>query len=210
MNFPQTSTRFLPVQLHRGQFSGAAMRYIGLDYSEVNHVEVDANCTPRGTLNCYGVLLLALRDCGLLPDDFDLNLAPSRFGGQRPAKTLWHILHENFDEVPKTKLDGTPNLEMDDVLLFRWLDVNNHLHEPHHVAQHLGASAHDPYGQMIHALEWESGGGNSVFAQRLSELDWRRLDTVHRLKAEFRAEVFQSEDRVLDVAPDVVDSEVIS
>ena len=78
------------------------------------------------------------------------------------------------------------------------MDADPRLTEPHHVAMHLGMSDGDPYGSMIHALEWDAGGGDSIFVQRLSTLDWRRLDSVHRLKSEFRQTESRSDNRVLD------------
>lgn len=178
----QSSTRFASVRVSTSQLAAAALQFETLAYSSQTRVWHNDSGQWQGMANCFGILLLAAREVALLPQDFDLNLSPTRFNGQRPAKTLWQILHHNFDEVEWKDAEGKSLLQRADVLLFRWLDVDQRLNEPHHVALHLGTRPHEPYGRMLHALEGRSGGQDSIFQQRLSELDWRRIDRAFRLK----------------------------
>jgi cell wall-associated NlpC family hydrolase len=152
---------------------GEALRMRGLPYGSVTTAHREGvGGRWQGEVNCFGVLLLAAREAGLLPADFDVNLSPERFG-QSVAKSVMQILYLNFEHAPKT------DLQPGDVMLFRWKDCDHRRTEPHHVALFISPAI--PYGAMVHALDTTPGGGG-VFWQRMSELEWQRLEQVWRLK----------------------------
>lgn len=159
---------FNPVDVTRSQICAAAKEFIGMEYSANTNVATrDESGKWRGSCNCYGVLLLAARECGLIDADFDLGLPPALWG-QRQAKTLWEIIHANCEEVePDVMMAG-------DVLLFRYRDANPTLKEPHHV----GMIISDFPPMLLHAGQ----AAGRVYTCNIDELFLQRIESVWSLK----------------------------
>lgn len=167
--------QFNSVTVSRAQLVAAVRRYEGLEYSpDVTQVRVLASGEVSGCANCFGVLLLAARDLGMLAPDFDVNVAPGA-GGVRRARILRRLLELNFDLVPRESLRSA------DVLLCLHRDVDPRLNEAHHVAMCV-SSEPAPRGSMFHALNNGGGVVGKTFVQRIDALTWERIAEVHRLK----------------------------
>lgn len=118
---------FNQIDVTPDEICDAAICYLGLPYSQVTHIVHEENGSVKGSANCFGILLQAAKDKGLYPADFDVNLAPSTFGG-RVEKTLWSIIHANFHEVP------IEDMKHGDIPLMKYWDMNPKLRTEHHVS----------------------------------------------------------------------------
>lgn len=172
---------FNDVSITNDQVVEAALRHTGCEYCDDFNLITEIAGKKSGKCNCYGVLLSTARDLGLVDPDFDLNLTWKNFKMDKP-KIMWQIIHNNFIEVPKGDQSGRPLVAPADVLLQRWHDQDSRLQAVHHVAIHVGHRHDEPYGMMLHALDAESGGQDKIYVQRISELDWERIDSIWRLK----------------------------
>lgn len=135
---------FNDVRVTRSDLVAAAMGFVGLPYNEGTNLAFrEPGERWQGYANCFGVLLLAARECGLLHPELPLDLAPATFGGQAVAKTLLKIMEYNFDEVSFSATGRG------DILMLRYRDVNPQLNEPHHVAMLV----HDNPLRLLHASQ---------------------------------------------------------
>lgn len=174
-----TDLKFRDVHPSRERFVRACRKFKALDY-HVSQTWVEwegdrLTGTPRGHASCVGLILLGVLYVRLLPDGFDLNLSPENFGGVRPVKTLWNILHENCTQVDKE------SLMIGDILLFRYADVRPDLTRPHHIGVFVEANTM----RMIHAASITIGGEGKIkeehFGPDRNPLQWSRLEEVWRI-----------------------------
>lgn len=143
--------KFRDVAVTREELVAAVKKYNGLQYrASGSWVSCDPSGNLGGWCNCYGVLLLAARDVGLVPADFDVNLSPARWG-QAEAKTLWEIINQNFTQVATVAESVT--MCAGDVLLMRYRDVDPRLNEPHHVGMCVEESTWGRPSKLLHASQ---------------------------------------------------------
>lgn len=177
----KNSLIFNPVPVTAEAMVQAARRHVDCRYCDDFNFITEVDGRKVGKCNCYGVLLSTARDLGLVDADFDLNMTPSVFGLEKP-KVLWTLIHNNFLEIRKEDARGRALIAPADVMMFRWTDQDHRVQATHHVAMHVGYAPHEPYGLMLHALDAAAGGGDRIFVQRISALDWQRVDSIWRLK----------------------------
>lgn len=159
-------SKFTDVKVTQQQIVDAVMKYVGVTYRE-GHTFIDEmphmDGQKHGFANCYGILLLTAKDLELLPPVFNVNIHPASWG-QSEAKTLWDIIHLNFDKVDE--------MQRGDVVLMRYHDVDRNLKEPHHVGMIVDE------GQVIHA----SANTGKVSVQNMDVLFQQRIESIWRMK----------------------------
>ncbi len=152
------------------QIAATALEYIGVPYNEGSTVLLrDSWGRPYGMTNCYGLFLQVAKVLMLLPEDFDVNIPPSKNKGGSRALTLTQIICTNFVRV------GKHEMRSGDLIIMQYKDANPHLNEPHHVALCIGEK------EMIHAFEQRAGMG-AVCRQSINPLIYSRIAQVHRMK----------------------------
>lgn len=157
---------FLPVTVTRTQLVECVLSFEGLPYRVNSSCAVkDENGEWVGHANCFGVLLLAARELGLLPATFNVDLPPAIWG-QKKEKTLWEIIHYNFDKVKR------PDMAPGDVVLMQYKDVDPSRNEPHHVLMCVAP------GKIFHA----SDALGRCYVCLLDPLFEARIDSVWRLR----------------------------
>jgi hypothetical protein len=167
---------FLEATPTRAQVVETARRYIGVKYS-ARHASViflEASGRFVGQCDCLRLLLLIARDLGYLPSSFDVNLPRPKPKLSRD-EAMWELLRANLDEVPRAML--LPG----DVLLFAYHDLNPDISGAHHVGI-LSSSQPAPYGSLIDCEDFEANGAGGVAERRFDALQWRRLESVWRLR----------------------------
>jgi hypothetical protein len=163
---------FNPIEVTGERIARAAMRYIGSSYSIVNPPYHPEN--PPKSANCYGLLLFAAIDLGLLYDDFPPNLDHNIFG-QGQAQTLWDIIDLNFVEVPKSEM------KVGDLLLLVYGDTHPKNRREHHVALVAPAKVgfqHEGYSWLVDSIN-----PNGVRHVVIDALMQQRITSVRRLKS---------------------------
>lgn len=158
---------FAPIQKTREELAEIARSFVHLDYDEATNVAVKEDGIWKGRANCYGVLLLTAREAGFLSPEFNLNLPPALWE-QPQAKTLWQILNQNYIEVPYAEMG------LSDILLLRYIDTENGIKEPHHVAMCVNT---EPL-QLLHA----SQQARRVYICNIGVLFERRIESVWKCR----------------------------
>lgn len=163
----------------RAKIVASARSYIGVMYSyRGSRITTDpATGQKSGFVDCIRLMFYVARDVGYLPADFDVNLT-------RPDKTrtldecMYEVLHANLDKV----LDAKPNeggssfIKPGDLFLMRYTDVDRNINDVHHVAIVTDRS------HMVHAIDHTVTYKGSVVEQRISALDWQRVESVWRMR----------------------------
>lgn len=152
MYAPDEEIVFRPVRPRISRFVGSALRLEGVEFHKSNTQIEWKDGQPFGHCSCVGLVFMALQLVRLLPDGFDMNLSPENFGGARPAKTLWKILHRNARQRDKE------TVRVGDIGLLRYKHVRNDLERPHHVGIITNLSPLT----MIHASSLNLGGNGRV------------------------------------------------
>lgn len=174
--------QFFPVQVPRSQIVSAARAYAGVPYSTHRNYllrgEDGALDLERSSLNCFGLLLVVARDCGLLDASFDLNRARWR-SGQTVDEALWELLKTNATQIKKSASRAG------DVLLMWFRDVDASVESPHHVAIQSDATPgpNGRRGRLIHAVESDASLEGFVIEQDVDTLERPRIHSVWRLNA---------------------------
>lgn len=163
-----TSLLFAPVQVPRADFVEAARRFIGVPYSAQNTCYFGPG-EARNRCDCTGLLLLAAREVGWLPPDFDCNLPPSAFEGQNRATSLKGLLSLNTSAVPKHEM------QPGDVLMMRWKD------ETKDTARHVALLSNLEPTKFIQACEDWAGHGK-VHETFLDGDSNARIVAVYRIR----------------------------
>lgn len=175
----ESFVKFLPAQATRSQLLRAIRRYIGVEYSMRNvYVRERPDGSLYGKTDCLRLLLMACRDVGYLPPEFNMNMKRPREANGRPpspSDTVWQMLETNCEQIAKEA--AVPG----DVLLMQFDDVDPRLNEIHHVAMKTSNDPF-PYGMMIHALNSEADGSGRVQEVTINQLSFGRIKSAYSIK----------------------------